>query len=85
MIKVQVVVKRAAGLHARPAAVIARKASGFTSKISLLANEKAADAKSLLAIMGMGITQGTEITLMADGADEKECIAALSPLITAME
>ena len=31
---------------------------------------------------GLGITKGTTITLLADGSDEKEAVAALSELVS---
>ena len=41
------------------------------------ANGKSADAGKLLAIMGMGIKKGTEITVSVDGADEVEAAPAI--------
>jgi len=70
-----------AGLHARPAAQLVQKAASFASKVKISANNKVADAKSILSVMGMGLACGTEIVITADGEDEKECIAALIALI----
>ena len=39
------------------------------------------NAKSLLGIMSLGVVSGTNVTLMADGADEKEAVEALSDLL----
>lgn len=49
----------------------------FQSKITLEGNGKTAEAGKLLAVMGMGIKHGTEITITADGPDEEEAIAAM--------
>lgn len=81
MTRIELVVNNPTGLHARPAAVIAKKAGSFACKVTLAANGKTADAKSLLGIMGLGVTDGTTVTLTADGPDEQECIAALSALM----
>jgi len=60
------------GIHARPAGV-----KKFQSKIMLEGNGKKAEAGKLLAIMGMGIKHGTEVTITAEGPDENEAIAAM--------
>ena len=44
-------------------------------------DERRVNAKSLLGVLSLGIVGGTTITLIADGADEKEAVAALSELI----
>jgi phosphotransferase system HPr (HPr) family protein len=68
------------GLHARPAALFVRTAGGFRSKITvrnLDRGEKQADAKSILGIMTLGVAQGAEIEMSADGDDADDAIAAL--------
>ena len=56
-------------------------ASKFKSKVQIKAKGKTVDAKSILMIMSMGLTKGTEITLSADGPDEAEAVAALKKLV----
>ena len=65
------------GIHARPAGVLVKEVKKFQSKITLEGNGKTAEAGKLLAVMGMGIKHGTEITITADGPDEEEAIAAM--------
>jgi phosphocarrier protein len=81
MIEAVLKITNPTGLHARPAAQLVQKAASFCSKVMITANNKAADAKSILSVMSMGLNCGTEITVTADGADEKECLAALVALI----
>ncbi len=81
MTQIDLVLTNKAGLHARPAAQFIQKASSYTSKVTIRTGEKTADAKSILSLMGLGLGQGTRFTLMADGADEVECIAALKAMI----
>lgn len=69
------------GLHARPAAQFVQKAASFRSKVMIIANNKTADAKSILAVMSMGLSFGTEIAVTADGEDEEECLASLVAFI----
>lgn len=69
------------GIHARPASQFVQKASSFKSKINLKAKGKTVDAKSILMIMSMGLVKGTEVTIVADGPDEVDAIAALKQMI----
>lgn len=64
------------GVHARPAGELIKVLRRFKSAVTIKSNEKSADAKKILAVMGMGIKQGDEITLMFDGEDEKEASEA---------
>ena len=64
-------------IHARPAGVLVKEVKKFQSKITLEGNGKTAEAGKLLAVMGMGIKHGTEITITAEGPDEDEAIAAM--------
>ena len=76
-----VTVKNATGLHARPATYFIQKANEFKSGIWVEKEERRVNAKSLLGVLSLGIVKGTTITLIADGADEKEAVAALVELI----
>lgn len=81
MTKIELTLTNAAGLHARPAALFVQKAAAFSSKVTVQAGGKTADAKSILAIMGLGLAQGSKLELTAEGTDEGECLAALKALI----
>ena len=65
------------GIHARPAGILVKEVKKYASKITIEANGKSADAGKLLALMGMGIKKGTEITVSVDGADEVEAAPAI--------
>lgn len=65
------------GLHARPAAEFVKLASTFGAKVTV--NGK--DAKSLLGIMALGLTKGTDVALSAEGDDAPAAIDALVALI----
>jgi phosphotransferase system HPr (HPr) family protein len=66
------------GLHARPAAKFVQAASRFTSRIVIREDGREADAKSLIALLGLTIRPSSEITLAADGPDADEALAALA-------
>lgn len=82
MISKEVTVLNQVGLHARPATFFIQKANEFKSGIWVVKDERKVNAKSLLGVLSLGITRGTEITLVADGADEEEAITELVKLVT---
>ena len=65
------------GLHARPAARFVQVASRFTSRILIRQGEREADAKSLIALLGLTIRPSSQITLSAEGSDAEEALTAL--------
>ena len=76
------IIKNKAGLHARPAALFAQKASAFKSTIVILKGGKAANAKSIINIMGLGVKQGESITVKIDGVDAHEAAQALKKIVS---
>jgi len=76
-----VVVQNQVGLHARPATFFIQKANEFKASIWVEKEERRVNAKSLLGVLSLGIAKDTVITLIADGADEQEAVAALKDLI----
>ena len=70
------------GLHARPAARFVQAASRFASRIAIRHDGREADAKSLIALLGLTIRPSSEITLTADGPDADEALAALAAELT---
>lgn len=74
-------IQNKAGLHARPAALFAQKASSFKSTVMILKGEKSANAKSIISIMGLGIKQGDSIVIKIDGADAADAAETLTKLI----
>ena len=76
-----VMVQNQVGLHARPATFFIQKANEFKSSIWIEKEEKRVNAKSLLGILSLGIVGGTQIRIIADGADEQEAVTALTELV----
>lgn len=82
MIQAILTITNSTGLHARPAAQLVQTAAGFHSEVKIIhGKDKSANAKSILAVMSMGLSYGSQITIIADGSDEQQCIAALTDLI----
>jgi phosphocarrier protein FPr len=69
------------GLHARPSAVLANAAKRFAADIRIQRGEQQANAKSVVAIMGMEVGHGDRIVLVASGVDAAEAIGALAPML----
>lgn len=71
------------GLHARAAAQLVRLAGKYKSQIKLVRtdNEVMADAKSILSVLTLAASKGTELILTIQGADENEAAIALEKLI----
>lgn len=65
-------------LHARPAALFVRTAMRFRSNIVVAANGREADAKSILSVLGLGATAGTQLLVRADGEDAAAALDALA-------
>jgi phosphotransferase system HPr (HPr) family protein len=78
MAEIQLVVVDPSGLHARPAARFVQAASRFSSRIVIREDGREADAKSLIALLGLTIRPASQITLSADGPDAEEAITALA-------
>ncbi|MDX6514918.1 MAG: phosphocarrier protein HPr [Gaiellaceae bacterium] len=68
-------------LHARPAGLLVREASRFGAAIAIVANGRRASAKSILEVLALGATGGTDLTLTASGADAADALAGLGELI----
>jgi phosphocarrier protein HPr len=69
-------------LHARPAGSLAVAAARFAAAIELQAGGgKTVDAKSVLAVMGLGAASGQQVVVRATGPDAAEAVAALAAIL----
>ena len=78
MPEVTLVVADPAGLHARPAAKFVQAASKFQSRIVIRLGDREADAKSLIALLGLTVRPSSEIVISAEGPDADAALAALA-------
>ncbi|WP_040951723.1 HPr family phosphocarrier protein [Gorillibacterium massiliense] len=85
MSKRPVVVRLKTGLHARPAALFVQEANKFSSEIFVEKDEKKVNAKSIMGIMSLAISSGTEVFISADGADADQAVTALVALVSKEE
>jgi phosphoenolpyruvate-protein phosphotransferase len=77
------VITNTSGLHARPAAVLARLAKQFDADIKIRRGGVDVNARSVVGIMGLEINRGDLIEILASGADAGEAVAALTELVRA--
>jgi phosphotransferase system HPr (HPr) family protein len=65
------------GIHARPAAVLVQAAARYQSKVRIEHGNKQADARSIVQLLGLGVRQGSSVTVVAEGTDAEEALAAV--------
>lgn len=85
MAKSNVEVKLRTGLHARPAALFVQEANKFNSEIFVEKNEKKVNAKSIMGVMSLAISTGTEVVISAEGADAELAVRALMEFVSKEE
>lgn len=69
------------GIHARPAGALVKEAKNYTSKITITANNKSAEATKLMALMSLGVKKGTKITVTVEGEDEEVAAASVESFL----
>jgi len=69
------------GMHARAAAQFVQLASNFISHIEIEKDSRRVNGKSIMGVMMLAASQGSEVILYADGEDELESITQLAQLI----
>ena len=77
-----ITVTNTVGLHARPATLFIQKANEYKSSLWIERGDRRVNAKSLLGVLSLGVTKGTEITVIADGPDEEAAVEALVSLVS---
>lgn len=80
MIQQDLEIKNRLGLHARPAALIAQTAAGFTCEISLAKDGVTVNAKSIMGVMMLAAEYGASLQLSTNGSDEQAAFEAIKAL-----
>ncbi len=81
MIKRTVTIKNKLGLHARSASAFVRTVSAFASNVTVVNEHATANGKSIMSMMLLQASKGTEIELLVEGEDEEDALAAIESLI----
>ncbi|GKQ43094.1 phosphocarrier protein HPr [Companilactobacillus sp. RD055328] len=66
------------GIHARPATLLVQTASKFGSDINLEFNGKSVNLKSIMGVMSLGVGQGADVTITAEGDDAADAMTAIT-------
>ena len=82
MIKKTITVELESGLEARPIAMLVQLASQFASSIYLESENKKVNAKSIRGMMTMALKNGTKVTVLADGEDERAAVTGIESYLT---
>jgi len=80
MIKSTITICNKAGLHARAAARMVSVSSNFNSSIKV-GHDKLVDGKSILSLMMLAASKGTELNIIIDGEDEHDALEAIIELV----
>ncbi len=81
MIQKNVLIINKLGLHARAAAKLVSTASAFSSQLKIGKDGRMVDCKSIMSVMMLAASKGTELTLTAEGSDEEAAVDAIIDLI----
>ena len=72
------IIKDPLGVHARPAGLLVKKSSSYSSAIQIRKDDKCSDGKRIFAIMSMGIKCNDKITVEISGDDEEKAASDLA-------
>lgn len=72
MIEIPVVVRQEKGLDGRPIALLVQEASQYASKVYIKVEDKSINAKSIMGMMSLSLSEGEEVTIFTEGEDEEK-------------
>ena len=75
-----ITISNRAGIHARPAAVLVQAAKDYKANIYFEKGRDRINAKSIMGILTLAATYGTELKIIAEGEDEKQAVEAIARL-----
>jgi phosphocarrier protein HPr len=75
------IIASAAGLHARPASILAKAAGASRHSVMVTVKGRTADARSLLSVLGLAASQGDEVVIDVDGPDDDRVADDIADLL----
>ncbi|SFG76755.1 HPr family phosphocarrier protein [Neptunomonas qingdaonensis] len=81
MLDLKITIINKLGLHARAAAKLISTTTRFSSDIRIFKDGREVDGKSIMSVMMLAASKGTELTITADGTDQEDAISAIATLI----
>ena len=76
------VITDAQGIHARPAGQLVKLAAAYPCKVTIAKDGRSVDAKRIMGVMSLGVGQGADVTISAEGPDADDAIAAIAETMT---
>lgn len=76
-----VLLANSAGLHLRAANLFVQEAAKYESQIEVEKDSQRVDGKSIMSLLMLGATNGSELTILATGSDASAALAALADLV----
>ena len=76
-----VTVRLKTGLQARPAAFFVQEANRYAAEVFIEKDNKKVNAKSIMGVMSLAVSTGTEIIISADGSDAEEAVKSLAEMV----
>jgi phosphocarrier protein len=80
MVEQTVTIQNRAGIHARPSAMLVQTAKDFQSNIYLEKGNDRINGKSIMGILTLGASYGTELKVIVEGEDEQAALDAMVKL-----
>ena len=80
MVEKEVTVINQLGLHARPAVLLVKTASQFSSDVKLSKDDVEVNAKSIMGVLILAAEKGSIVKISADGSDEEKAVEAVEKL-----
>lgn len=84
MIKKSITIRLSSGLEARPVAMLVQVASQYESEIYVESGKKKVNAKSIMGMMTLGLDNGEEVTVTANGKDESEAMDGVEKYLSSL-
>ena len=79
--RADVKIRNKKGLHARASAKFVKCAEGFSAKINVSRDGQSVGGTSIMGLLTLAASQGTTISIVAEGADANEALIALVALV----
>ena len=82
MIKKAVTIQASMDVESHPIAHLVQEASQYKSQVFIEVDNKKINAKSIMGMMTLNLSQGACITVAADGADEINAVNGVESFLT---
>lgn len=81
MVEKKVTIQGDSGIHARPATMLVKTAGEYGCDVHIIKDEVEANLKSIMNVLALGLTGGTEVIIRADGENEEGAVDRIVGLI----